>query len=548
MGKNLAAITSLVLLFCLTLGANATSFLDDTLADTNGTAITAHVPTHLGEGWIGDATFGNTGLSSINSNRLNSTNATFDSNFINLAVPPSANYSVSATLFSPDGNGANPTGVKIRSSYGTVGVGTANYYLADIGNGNNAEIWKNIGNTLTNLFSVAISGGVVAGETYTLTLTGNGTTITGKLQRASDSNYLSTSGAWQSAVTNYKSLTDNSVTAMGFAGVWVAASSTSGIQVSNVIMDAVQTVPSPNKFVYPHFFQSAGTQVESLVITQTADIQTYQIAPSRYLQPAGHCVRDPSMEYDTFSTPSFWIAHTSACNATPTSKSFDIASATKDGSGNLIFTYVASVDCSAITGPTAGACWCPRFVHNPDGSTWLDASNIPHIIVAATATESTDNGFQFYETHPTNAARTTWSALVLVTGTSFPANVIDGQAINTGGTTNFNLYLKNETTKNVSIWATTTGLTSGYISSIPNILTNVEGPVPVQYTGGNNWTITVDDLSAGFTKYSLSTNNQVTWSSLTAVTSPVNLINGAGILWPATITSVGSLLLQGVGN
>jgi hypothetical protein len=85
------------------------------------------------------------------------------------------------------------------------------------------------------------------------------------------------------------------------------------------------------------------------------------------------------------------------------------------------WTSLSDVDFAAAV-PTVKRVWGPW---------WLQDVDQPRVLVAITTTNSDLGPFVMYETHPTNATMTTWSAPVPLTGT-LPTSVFDFGAVRVG--------------------------------------------------------------------------------------------------------------------
>lgn len=245
---------------------------------------------------------------------------------------------------------------------------------------------------------------------------------------------------------------------------------------------------------------------------------------------AGGYVRDPSIakfaaqnkHYIVHTNTTFGLANTT----------FDLA-VSSDGANT--FTCVQQIDMSSVSSGVNSQVWAPEWARNADGTPWLDSniSGCPRVYVTASSTGLSDTGFQIYETHPTNCSdfSQAWSAPVLVTGTSLPANMIDAYPYISGST--INLWIKNETDKCVGyLTSTTSAPTSGYTvtksGNWAGWACNLEGESVIQTQGGLR--IYLDALGAGY-YYSDSSDGGATWSAKTLINSvPFTPAHGTVIL------------------
>lgn len=246
----------------------------------------------------------------------------------------------------------------------------------------------------------------------------------------------------------------------------------------------------------------------------------------------GASSRDPSiLHWDN----QYWVAHTGPSDL----EKFTVWNSAQLAGGG--WDQIAQPSCSAIS-PGPFRVWAPEWFVDPDG----DGIGAVHIFLAASYTGFTD--FQLYEIHPTNRTMTTWSAPVIVTGTSLPVNMIDPCMVKKDGL--YQLWYKQENTGLIE-YMTSSSLTSGYTvtetGDWAGWSTN-EGPNIVKIDDGR-WRIYMVD-NAGFgtvdVLYSDSVDDWATWSTLTPIVTPFLTSHGTTIRIPsvidlATSSSVGSL-------
>ena len=294
---------------------------------------------------------------------------------------------------------------------------------------------------------------------------------------------------------------------------------------------------------------------ETLALLQSADngVTWSNINGLSYTPNSGETVRDPSL---VIINGKFWLAHTSHDFNSGTN--FAVASAT-DG---LTYSWVADVDCSLVTGNTAGSrCWAPEWFVDSDGSV--------HVFFAASAVNPyNDTGFQIYEVHPTNAGYTTWSTPVAVSGSGLPNNMIDPFIVKVGST--YYLWYKNENTKYIKV-ASSSSLTSGYTVLYSGDWagwgSGEEGPSLLNVPSVG-WRVWMDGMDGGSPGIKYSTQNSgdwtsggsTTWSALSTISSPLlerhgtvlfasSLLAGSGTAsGNSTASAVGASLLAGSGT
>lgn len=177
---------------------------------------------------------------------------------------------------------------------------------------------------------------------------------------------------------------------------------------------------------------------------------------------------------------------------------FSVAEFGLAASDDLInWTFVQNV--SAGSDPN----WAPHWFIDDDG---------PHVFVA-----EGNPDHQIYELHPTNAAMTTWSSPVQVTGVGLPADMIDPFVIKKDG--QYHLWFKNDDTDFIE-YASSSSLTSGYtLTESGNWAgwgSGFEAPHLVQLDSGT-WRIYFDQFEALGIWYSESTDWE-TWSAKALIT------------------------------
>lgn len=141
------------------------------------------------------------------------------------------------------------------------------------------------------------------------------------------------------------------------------------------------------------------------------------------------------------------------------------------------WTKVTNIDCSA-----AGAlCYAGKWFVDP-------ADSSVHVIIPVLAVDNTSPAV-LYEIHPTNAAMTTWSTPVQITGVGFPSSIIDPFMVYKSGT--YYLWYKDER-------AGTYGqiLISSSSSPFSGYTTYKTGDWAGWATGGAMEAITVEQINA----------------------------------------------------
>jgi hypothetical protein len=184
-------------------------FVNDTFTGTNATLLESHTG-EIGATWTkGFFTSGTASLNASNQLNLTGTNVV-GSNYVASGTPGSADYSVSAD-FKWSTNGVAGLTIRgdtaLKSWFGFTAVGNTQFAIYI--------------DATTLLSAVTVSGNIGTTETYKLTLAASGTTISGRVQRASDSFYLSNTGTWQAGAAFCCSGTSSAHNGAGKAGLIV---------------------------------------------------------------------------------------------------------------------------------------------------------------------------------------------------------------------------------------------------------------------------------------------------------------------------------------
>lgn len=197
-----------------------TAFLTDSFTDTNGTVITSHTG-ELGATWT--ALTGSALAPTIQSNAVDpGTGSSLNAFYYASGTPLSANYTVTSDVVFNGGSAAIPGGPGGRMSTGAQTGYFALLYNLATAPFDKFALFKYVAGTLTKIAGTGVTPTITSGVTYRITLDMNGTTIAMRVQRQSDSNWLNSSGSWQSGQTNCLSVTDTDITAAGRPGFWLS--------------------------------------------------------------------------------------------------------------------------------------------------------------------------------------------------------------------------------------------------------------------------------------------------------------------------------------
>lgn len=200
-------------------------FLNDTFTATNGTSIASHT-SNSGQSWTNCVSYVNTNTAvagTIESNIATGGNTSLTAlnghtAYRSSATPGSADYSVSARVIKTGTIG----------DYGGV-MGRVASGRSDLRDGYGLVI----NDTRVSLFTLATTpvelgaSAVSLSGSYDVTLDMQGTTISARVQRVSDSQWLTSGGTWQAGQVNFASVTNATYTSAGVVGFDVRGSSTS---------------------------------------------------------------------------------------------------------------------------------------------------------------------------------------------------------------------------------------------------------------------------------------------------------------------------------
>ena len=254
---------------------------------------------------------------------------------------------------------------------------------------------------------------------------------------------------------------------------------------------------------------------------------------------SGGCyVRDPDIA--KFGS-TWWVIHT--CGNAGNGQ-FCITSSTDLDT----WTNVQLVSLASTTVPT----YAPNWVHNPDGTPYLDNGGCPHAMVVYQPSGST---YELAETHPSNCADFTqpWTAAQVLTVTGESNQELDpyvvcesmGGGICTGTGDTFYLWyvsLVLSTTQYIQ-YASSSTVAGTYTLISPGgnwagwPTPNQEGPAIIKLS--DRWRIYFDnvghppgDLGDGQLWYSDSFDNWATWSTAQPISTQIQAKHGSVIPYP----------------
>lgn len=242
-------------------------------------------------------------------------------------------------------------------------------------------------------------------------------------------------------------------------------------------------------YVYATFKGDAVADEELWLYSSTNATSFSVLSDTNYRGPSG-VLRDPSI----INVGGRYYAAYTVQSWTTNSTYFNIASSTD----LLSWTHVASVN-SGIT--NTQYVWAPEFY--VEGST---------VRVIATVAQTTCSAcFRPYVYTAQNSGLSSWSGPVPMDGLGF--NHIDTFVVKSGST--YHGFVKNETTKYIEHWTSTTSLTSGWTSQGTLWTAGYEGPSVIQMDDGT-WRIYIDRYTNGGI-WTATSSNLNSWTGLTSV-------------------------------
>ncbi len=198
-----------------------TAFVTDSFTGTDNTALTSHTG-ELGATWTKHPTMaGNALAPKIVSNQLvpAEVNGSVNAFYYASGVPTTPDYSATMDFkLSTGANGADGIGMRMSTSAGDGYFATLYVAL------NRVSIFKAVGGSLSEIASVS-TGPLDTAVTYRVTVGATGTSIRARVQRLSDSYFLTSSNTWQVGAADCVTVTDSSVTAAGRVAIWMGENS-----------------------------------------------------------------------------------------------------------------------------------------------------------------------------------------------------------------------------------------------------------------------------------------------------------------------------------
>jgi hypothetical protein len=244
--------------------------------------------------------------------------------------------------------------------------------------------------------------------------------------------------------------------------------------------------------IYATFKGDSAADEELWIYQSTDGGATYStLVDTNFHGPTG-VLRDPSI---LKRGGVYYVAYT-VQSWTTSSTYFAVASSTDLTNWTNIATVPSGITDTLYT-------WAPEFYVS--GSTVYLITNVEASTCSAC--------FRPYVYTAQNSALTSWSGPAQMWGLG--TNHIDAYVLKSGST--WHAFVKNETTKYIEHWTTTSSLTTGWVNQGNVFAYGYEGPSLVRLDDGS-WRIYVDHYSVGDGIYTATTSDLWTWSSLTKTT------------------------------
>lgn len=261
---------------------------------------------------------------------------------------------------------------------------------------------------------------------------------------------------------------------------------------------------------------NASSADNRLYLMESADATTWRALNNNPVYDVGNAIRDPSI---IRANGYWWVAYTF------TNDRFGLARSKHLG----LWENRGPV----VIAQGAGATWAPEWFRDDDGSL--------HLLVAVSPVGI--GPFVPYELHPLDADMSSWSTPVQITGTGFPANMMDLCLVQKDGT--YYLWHGEYPSGQVVTYATSSQPFSGYTQITSGDWAgwggSAEAPTLVELAPGH-WRIWFDQGPnfGHHVRYSDSTDGFATWSATTEVTWPGS---GGGNIRHGTVREIRSVLV-----
>jgi hypothetical protein len=146
--------------------------------------------------------------------------------------------------------------------------------------GTNATLFKYVAGVLTQLGSNVAHGlGTLnTAVSFTISVSVSGTTISGRLQRASDGQYLTPGGTYSATPSDYVSVTDAAISAAGRVGFWQCTSSAANT--TPVVASFTAIDSASNQFTVTP--STVPDEDASIVLTLTGTATTWAVGGAEF--------------------------------------------------------------------------------------------------------------------------------------------------------------------------------------------------------------------------------------------------------------------------
>lgn len=207
-----------------------TIFVNDTFTDANDVLLDAHTG-EAGATWTRGSNSTDTSKPKIASNRIRGGAVEFvNAYYFASGTPASPDYWVQCDITLPIGpSQVDAVGGRMSSPTGD------GYFAALYSAAGHVSLFKMIGGGTAT--EIAFVTPTFSAATHRVRLTMTGTTIAVRVFRVNDSQYLNSSGVWQSGAADCISVTDSAHTAAGKAGLWITPTTANFSLYDNFLAD-----------------------------------------------------------------------------------------------------------------------------------------------------------------------------------------------------------------------------------------------------------------------------------------------------------------------
>jgi alpha-beta hydrolase superfamily lysophospholipase len=492
-------------------------YAQDQFTDANGTALNAHTP-NVGGTWTVHPFAGSSTPPEIQSNKLRATLNDVYQAWYNAAAPATADYSVELD-YVYNGAAATFIGPMARAHNGL----TSNYAWIHRKSVNAMQM-RGVGTQLGS--DVAFSPTI--GATYKLIIKVTGTSIQGYVQRASDSQWLTSSATWSSTEQAALTATDSAITSAWNGGFWLRESNETTLStIDNFRVFDALTSPATGTTLSGPSSGTVGTASTNFTVgvSPTGGDITGTVVVTPNDGGAGGTF-SPTTVSLTNGSPTGTFTYTPSTTGARTISITDNGGLT-DATGVTYTSNAAPATAITMTGPTSGT------VGSPSSNFTVGANGA----ISGTVTVTPSDGGAGGTFSPTsrNISSGTPTGTFTYTPASSGAKTIS--ATNNGGLTNPSTITYTASAAAATA-ITLTGPTTGVVGSASSVFTVgangvISGTVvvtPTDSAGGGTFTPSSVSISSG------SPTATFTYTAASSGAKTIGTSDNGSLTDPSTIT------------